>query len=393
MSEEKNIVIAGGGLVGLLAAILLAQNSISIHVLEKNTEVDIYENLAKINRPISLNYRSYLLIKQIGIWENLKSSAQEITSVHVSEQGAFGALRFSAQQSHIPVLGYVVSYKELYEALLTKCQEQCQIEFDCEVQEISQKDDLNTMLCSHNRDYSASLLLAADGIHSKVRSLLEIETECVDQAKVAIPGSVTSSYGIPGMAYQRFTKRGIFAFLPGNLDSYRLVWTMTDKQWQIVSQYDNVELCGVMEEVMGSRLGTVTSVNLTKPMSLQRVTAAEQVAQRAVLLGNAAHTIYPIAAQGFNYSLQEVVLLQQVLQYQQDYGAEVVLQRFNIAAQKRRKELYKILNAIDYFFDYQLPGSSVLRGKLLAIFDYFPGKSALAKRFLGLSACDNQLIQ
>ena len=391
-TNENSVVIVGGGLVGLLAALLLAQDKIAVQVLEKSDEKKLHKRLLEVDRPISLNYRSYLLLKKLGVWEGLKKVASPICHVHVSEKGAYGVLRFSAKQNHIPVLGYVVPYRDLHEELLRQCKEVCDIEFQSEVESVTQSDQSVNLRCCNGLEFESRLLVAADGVHSKVRELLDIATTCIDRGKVAVTGVIDSSCQGDGTAYQRFTTEGIFAILPGFSQKKFLVWTMSDQQWQDVSQYDENKLAEVVESCMGSRLGSIASVQLRVPMPLQRVNAATQVSQRVVLLGNAAHTIYPIAAQGFNYSLQEVILLQQMIHSQCDYGASVVLESFNSVAAAKRKQLYGLLQSIDHYFEYQVPGASFIRGKLLSMLDYLPGKSALAKKFLGISLCDQLLM-
>lgn len=382
----KDITIVGAGLVGKSLAVALAPLDLSITILEnqpKNIKGDINQD-----RPLSLTHASVEILKALEIWPSLQNTAVPIKSVHVSEQSRFGTLCFSAEEMRVPALGYVVSYANLqdalYEAIIAS--ENISIREIKSVEAISQYAEYVSVNFTENgpQEISSKLLIATDGEKSHSRDLLNIPVKKHPSDDVAMIGSLIIDGVHNNRAYERFTKEGTMALLPlANKNEYRFVWTLPKKI------ADNFTEKSIQEQFNQSFANRIAIKQLTKTAQfpLETIIAEQTVKNRAALLGNAAHAIYPLAAQGFNLSLREVAdlaeLIADAVLSEQSLSSEILL-KYATNTAPNQKRIIDITRQISVLFDLPLIGS--LRGMgLLATSLIKPAKFQLARRLMGLA--------
>ncbi len=393
-SQKTNIVIAGAGLIGLSFALSMKNVGSSIQILENHLP-EILTRSENDTRPISLSYGSYRILNALGIWSELENVACPILAVHVSEQGRFGILHFSAEEEKVPVLGYVVPFAKLFKALYHAVSATSEINI-VSIQSIEKIHcDLNgakiEIKTVHGKsDITADLLVAADGTQSSCRDLLGISYREEDNGDVAHIYQLELSDNHDHTAYERFTKMGVLAVLPlYEKNKAQLVWTMTA---QNVKKCERNKILEFLQNAFEGRLSIVGAKKITE-FPLKTVMAEKQIAPSAVLLGNAAHTIYPVAAQGFNLGLQDVAVLSDVLmEAKKNIGDIKILEKYAALTVKHQQAIFNITHQLSGLFELPFIGS--VRGLgLLSTDIIYPLKNKLAKRTMGIAGKMPRLLR
>ncbi len=384
---KSNIVIAGGGLVGVSFALCMPNTHITI--LETHLP-DLLTQSNTNSRPISLSYGSHLILKQLGVWETLEKFACPILSVHISEMGKFGVTRFLAQEQDVKALGFVVPVELLQNILYQNAAEQKNIKF-MSIQSIENitlnKNSADIDIKTHEDKIklSAELLVASDGTNSTCRDLLNINTTKKNSGDQALIYDLILSENHDFTAYERFTKLGVLAILPlFNQKTARLVWTISAIQAEKIESWDEKKLLLFFQEVFEGRL-FISHATKSACFPLQTIIAERQITQSAVLLGNAAHTIYPVAAQGFNLGLRDAFMLSKILNCTENINDFSLLQQYEKKALEHQKIIYKITNQLAGLFELNVPCLGKLRGLGLLGLDLItPLKNQFAERAMGL---------
>ena len=319
-SSDVDIVIIGGGMVGAalaLALVPLASQGLKIMVVEPNPlpkdQVAGFQPSYDA-RASALSYGARLIFERLGVWDKLSVAATPIKNVHVSEKGQFGITRLSHQESKVPALGYVVENRWLGQCLLGVLEQHPEIEFCCPAEVQDMKPAAGGMLLTRRQgnktsEMSTRLAVLADGGRSGLAESLGIETDVQEYGDTAIIANVTPAKNHNNVAWERFTNEGAMALLPLNDSRCALVWSMSHTLAAKRMALSDNEFLGELQNRFGFRMGRFVQVGerTSYPLSLKE--AKEQVRPGLVVLGNAAHSMHPVAGQGFNLSLRDVVAL------------------------------------------------------------------------------------
>lgn len=349
------------------------------------------------DRAIALSYGSKRILDALGLWEKIQPDAQAIRKIHVSDQGHFGFARLDCEEEGVEALGYVVTARDLGKSLLpalTGCEDvqlfcpAMLVDFDVsesagEVSVVVEEDDKKTTL-------TAKLLVAADGGQSRVREQLGIEVRDVAYGQSAIVSNVTAHKPHHNVAYERFTQTGPVALLPMSENRNALVYTVENDELESVMQLSDKSFLEQLQQRFGYRLGRFTRIGKRFSYELRLKEVAEHVRQRIALIGNAAHTVHPIAGQGFNLGLRDVAVLAEVVldaqKQGQDAGTLEVLQRY---ADWRRKDHRSVLTATDSMVRlFTNPLSIVKTARNLGVLaaDILPGaRHWISRQAMGLA--------
>lgn len=369
MGKTYDVIIVGAGLVGASLALALSQQQCRVALLDRRA---LSMGDSSDQRPLSLAYGSQQILVQLGVWSllsGLSGVSQDncaIQQVHVSEQHRFGVTRFRAADYQLPALGYVVRFQQLQSALYQLIMQQKSIEF-YQIDALDQlnasdkQSDITVKIDGQLNTLQANLIIGADGTHSVVRKKLGITTRETDRNEVALTALIELTQPHAGCAYERFTRQGVLAILPLQ-DSYqcRLVWTMPAKQYdQLVTKTD-AELLNTVETVFKYRLGPLKNLQRGgQAYPLKTVIADKRTVPGAVLVGNAAHTIYPLAAQGFNLGLREVAALASVIGDAYAQGRRVdsdSLARYSASRESDEQAIIKLTGSLSRVFAWPLLG-------------------------------------
>jgi len=336
MKDNFDILIIGGGLVGASLAVALRASSLRLGVIEAVPLVASSQP-SYDDRTLALAYGSKRIFESVGVWNEIAPDATPIERIHISDRGHFGITRLSAAEAGLPALGYVVANRALGAALLKMLHGSKQIDWLCpaEMQEIKLTPESASVTVRHNdvsKTLTTRLVIAADGAHSAVRAAMGIEAQRTEYRQSAIVTTVTAGEPHGNTAYERFTDTGPLALLPLTDNRCSVVWSAKADEVPTITGWSDAEFLNHLQDRFGDRLGTFTrpGKRTAYPLALTRV--QEQVRERLALIGNAAHTVHPVAGQGFNLGLRDVAALAEILtdagRVREDIGSLTVLRRY-----------------------------------------------------------------
>ncbi len=394
---QYDIVIVGGGMVGATLAWALEGSSYRAALIEAadigQTPPSSYDE-----RSIVLSYGSSRILQWLDLWPQLVSNAEPIYSIHVSERGRFGVTRIRAQEERVPALGYVISARCLGGVLVPKLMEsgrRLQIYAPAQLKILRQLDEvveLEVEQQGRTEVLRTRLLIAADGADSKVRRLLNVEAKTIDYRQEAIIANVSTQSPHHNIAYERFTNSGPLALLPlkpyaHEANRCAVVWTLhTEEAREVLSLVDGAFL-ERLQHRFGSRLGRLLRCGVRTGYPLTMVNSEFKVKGRAVLIGNAAQTLHPVAGQGFNLALRDAaVLLQCLLDSAGDPGSASLLAGY---CERRGWDQWRAIRFTDglvRLFSNDLQPLMQARGLGILAMDLLPGlRRRLVQQGMGLN--------
>ena len=343
--SSYDIVIVGGGMVGISLALLLrAQKPWKILLIEA-------QDLAIGDSPITgaysssfdarstaLSWSSRTIYQSIGVWPQLKKHLSAIEQIHVSDRGHAGLTRIDAQDANVDALGYVVENQWLGSVLLNQlAATDIQMLGSASVETILPLAGgmrLGVQLAkSEMQTLDAKLVVIADGTGSGTAQKLGIQSQSSAYGQTGIIANISLDQPHGGVAYERFTEQGPMAMLP--LTDFKgrprcaLVWTQPQEMAQELMAADDHSFLEQLQQRFGYRLGQFTQLGERVSYPLALTTVTEQVRRHLVVMGNAAHSLHPVAGQGFNLSLRDAASLADTLSRAGDsIGDLAVLQRY-----------------------------------------------------------------
>lgn len=394
MQSEFDLLIIGGGMVG--ASLARAVSGLGLHIgVVEAIPFDSQAQPSFDDRVIALSWGSRVILETIGIWGDLAMEAEPIRQIHISDRGHFGFTHLNHQDEGVEALGYVATAGALGNALQRDLGKLADVEFICPARLLNfslneHAVEVSLNVAGETRHISTKLLVAADGGDSQVRAQLAIPVTERAYGQTAIIANLTTELPHRGIAYERFTDSGPLAMLPMTEGRYSMVWTARDEQVADLMALSNGDFLEGLQQRFGNRLGRLQSIGerLAYPLRLRRVT--EQVRNRVALIGNAAHTIHPVAGQGFNLGLRDVAVLADVLgdatQARQDPGALKVLERYARWRQRDQQAVALITDGLARLFANPLGPLRLVRNFGLLGLDGLPSlKHLVARQFMGLN--------
>ncbi|MDS7694693.1 2-octaprenyl-6-methoxyphenyl hydroxylase [Acinetobacter soli] len=400
----QHVIIVGGGMVGLSLALMLAKQNIAVKLLEAIQYPDYDdENLAPYHssfdaRNTALSRRSVQIYQKLQLWDALQQHATPILQVHITEEGSFGKARLVASQEKVESFGQVIENAWLGRVLLTQVRQHELIELIDGVKVTSLKQDQDFVYLNAEREHEqlelqAKLVIAADGRDSFCRQALGVGADVRDYDQVAIVTTVQTSKPHEQVGFERFSALGPLALLPLPGESRRsVVWPVkkgTEDEW--LGEHNDQHFLNALQKTYGDRAGTFEKTGRRFSYPLSQVLAHKQAVGRVVLMGNAAHTIHPVAGQGFNLCLRDAdVLVRHLLQQlseSDDIGEPENLLAYEQARLKDQQRVIKFCDSVVRGFSNQNPVLKLLRNTGLVAFDVIPGiKPLVANYAMGLKA-------
>lgn len=316
-ATDTDILIAGGGMVGAALAVALRDTGLRVTVVEavapRGPGQPSFDD-----RSTAVAYTSRRILDSLDAWPALESSACPIERVHVSQQRRLGITRLSAREENLPALGYVVPNRALGSALMGVLEEAPHVQLLTPATVTAVREEGAQIFAAiesagAEQELSARLLVIADGARSPLRDMLGIGARQWDYGQTAIVCNVSTELPHQNVAYERFTREGPMALLPLDRERMALVLVEDSANADAVMALPEEAFIERVQNRFGTRLGAITRAGARSAYPLALVTAEKQVAGRAVILGNAAHSLHPIAGQGFNLSLRDVAVLAEVI--------------------------------------------------------------------------------
>ncbi|MCX7563980.1 2-octaprenyl-6-methoxyphenyl hydroxylase [Xanthomonadaceae bacterium XH05] len=327
METTCDVLIVGSGLVGSSLACALEGAGLRVTLAEATPPVAAAPSSFD-ERNLALARASVNALTALGVWQHIASPPALIRHIHVSSRGDFGAVRLDAAARGLDAFGHVVIARELGQALEARLAglrdttrlrpvrvNGIEIQTDGVVARIER--DAGATTCH------ARLLVAADGTDSAVRTAIGVGADVHDYEQTLFVAVVQAAKAPPATAYERFTPDGPVALLPlggGRLGS---VCTVPAEQADSVAALDDAGYLALLQQRFGWRAGRFSRIGKRSRYAMHKVAAQQLVASRVVLVGNAAQTLHPIGAQGFNLGLRDALTLAELITRAHAEGGDI----------------------------------------------------------------------
>ena len=400
---QYDVVIVGGGMVGASLACALGEAGMSVAVVEA-VAFESQQQPSYDVRTISLSHGSRRILESLGVWPSIETRAVcPIHSIHVSDRGRPGLAHLDRGSAGVDALGYVIENRALGAALLQRIEALDKVELVCpaRVDDIAFDAGAATLACSGEDgafELRGRLVVVADGGRSGLREKLGMRVRTDDYGQTAIVCTVSPGQEHENRAFERFTDTGPLALLPMNDRRCWCVWAARPDQVDELLALDDSDFLARLQHRFGDRLGRFDRVGRRYAYPLARNRVDVHFRDRVVLIGNAAHTVHPVAAQGFNLGLRDVAwlaeTLQSAMQEGRDPGTSGVLQQYASLRERDNRRVTGFTHAMVRLFTNRLPPVVLGRNMGLLLVDLVPEfKSALLRRTMGVSGRQSRLAR
>ncbi len=393
MPVDYDLVIVGGGLAGNCLALALQGNGLKIALIEAQTPEQLHASAAG-DRALALAAGTVQVLDHMGAWSGIAAKAEAIKHIHVSDQGHFGKTRLSAEKSQVTALGYVIAARDI-ESHLTTLVAATETKLFCPARLtglVSGHDNVSMSLKFDNRpiNLTARLLVGADGGQSSVRKLLDITQHTTDYGQTALVTTVKSALPNRNTAYERFTRSGPLALLPISPYHSSVVWTRSHDEAEDLLACPEADFISALQASFGYWLGELCLAAPRRAFPLSLIRAERMMCGRAVIVGNAVHQLHPVAGQGFNLGMRDVVQLADVIreEHQQgnDIGGIAMINRYVQARQKDHNHVINLTDSLVKIFSNDWLALAAARNIGLSVLDRLPlVKTQFTRQAMGLS--------
>ena len=379
--RKHDVVIVGGGLVGASLAIALDRIGVDVALVEATPPGGLPSVFDERN--LSFAEATVNALSALGVMQKLRSPPGLIRRIHVSRSGDFGRVLLEAAGYGRESFGQVVVAREFGQALETRLDELAHLtryrparfvdmaDADAEARRIRIVD------AEGERVLSTRLLVAADGTRSGVRDALGIDAHVHDYAQTLFVARLRAERAPDGTAYERFGDDGPTALLPRGDRHYGVVHGVARDDSDTVSALDDAAFLARIQQAFGWRVGRLLSVGARSAYPVIGVRGSRTIAARAVLVGNAAQTLHPIGAQGFNLGLRDALTLAELIEVDDgDAGADTLLAAYASRREQDRTRTLAFSDGIAKLTADRAPLLRPLRSAGLLALDRLPSAQA-----------------
>ena len=389
--SQCDVIINGAGLIGSSCALALARTGMTVVVLDKSPAFQSPPE--QPTRVSSINHASQNILVHLDVWPDIPTEALNVFErIEVWDALSQGTISFDAATVGLTHLGHIVSNNSICTALhraLNACPNVAMF-FGESPAEITPSESDVAVTLDTKQKLRARLLIGADGALSIVRQLASIAQKESSYGHTAIVATVTPEHPHGACARQRFLPSGPLAFLPLANNQCSIVWSVTLDRADHLLSLDDSAFASELAEAFDHRLGRINEVSKRVGFALVRRHASDYIGQRIALIGDAAHTVHPLAGLGANQGFADAAALAQVasVAYLQnrDFATRAVLRRYE---RWRRGENALVLQLMDGFhalFGSESPTMTGLRATGLNLTDQTPLlKNALMRYAIGLA--------
>jgi 2-octaprenyl-6-methoxyphenol hydroxylase len=387
--REFDVAIVGGGMVGASFALALRATSLRVLLIE-SVPPDSAAQPSFDERTTALGNGSRQIFESLGVWSAMAGESASIRSIHVSDAGRFGVARLDAREQGVHAFGYVVPNRVIGRVLWQALREAPNVTLavPAQLKNATLREEcvlLDVVIDGNVEKIRATVAVAADGAGSVLRASAGIEAAVEDYEQVAIVVNAATETPNTGEAFERFTESGPLAVLPVSGGGYAVVWAVKPERAAVLVSLDEPAFAAELLRAFGWRAGRWTRIGRrnTYPLALSR--AADTVAGRVVLIGNAAQALHPVAGQGFNLGLRDAATLAEMLAgaaASADFSIVLgeLLGKFSAWRDEDRRGVTRFTDSLVKLFGSDTPGLGLVRNFGLLMFDMSPAaKRALSR--------------
>ncbi|MCS2166273.1 2-octaprenyl-6-methoxyphenyl hydroxylase [Scandinavium manionii] len=383
-----SVIIVGGGMTGATLALAISHLSagkLPVHLVEA-VAPDSLAHPGFDARAIALAAGTCQQLARVGIWQALRECATAIRTVHVSDRGHAGFVTLDADDYSLPALGQVVELHDVGQRLFALLRKAPGVSLHCpaRVDSFTRSQDRVDVALDNGVTLSGKLLVAADGSRSSLGEQCGIAWQQQPYEQLAVIANVTTAVPHDGRAFERFTEHGPLAMLPMSDGRCSLVWCHPLENRDEVLSWSDARFCQELQQAFGWRLGRITHSGSRNAYPLSLTTASRAISHRMALVGNAAQTLHPIAGQGFNLGLRDVISLAEMLAQANDPGEYALLSQYQQRRADDKNATVGVTDGLVHLFANRW--APLVAGRnvgLMAMELFTPARDALAQRTLG----------
>lgn len=393
MSESDvrhyDVVIAGGGITGLTLAAALRDTSLRIAIIDQNQPVAVSDEHSL--RVSAINHAALRLFDEVGAFEGMvKLRVSPFREMHVWDSTGVGQIHFDSAELGLDSLGYIIENNVIQHALLAVIEQADTIDWLCpaKIASLELNHSLKRVDLDGGKSLTAHLVVGADGANSLVRQAMCIVLLRRPYKQQAIVCTVATEYDHQQTAWQCFLPTGPLAFLPLQNGQCSVVWSLDQAEAETILALDNAAFAARLEQAFEYRLGSVKAVSSRAMFPLGHGHVDRYVQPGLALLGDAAHTIHPLAGQGANLGISDAACLAKViseaLQARRRWSALYTLRKYERSRKGANQLMEASMTTFKYLFGNDNPFLAELRNAGLNLVDHAaPVKQILIKRALG----------
>ncbi|MEE8370659.1 MAG: UbiH/UbiF/VisC/COQ6 family ubiquinone biosynthesis hydroxylase [Sphingomonadales bacterium] len=372
-----DVVIAGGGLVGLTLGAGLAAQGLSVAVVDRQAAA-VQLDPGFDGRASAIAYASYRMLETLGAWKEMGGEAEAIKEIRVSDGPSLLHLHFDHRELGEGPLGYMVENRHIRHGLfkwadgirtLKLIAPDIVSGYEC-------GEDGARLQLGSGRTITAPLVVAAEGRQSSLRSIAGIGTRIFPYGQVGIVTTIQHELPHMGVAHERFLPDGPFAILPLGGNRASLVWTTSEELAPTIMGLSKRGFDAEVQKRVGGFLGDLTTLDHRWSYPLSLMMAERYTANRLALVGDSAHGIHPIAGQGLNLGLRDVAALIEVLvsahRDGRDLGSDKVLEKYAAWRRVDNLLLMAVTDALTRLFSNDVAAQRMARDAGLAAVNQLP---------------------
>ena len=364
----KDVVIIGGGPIGLMTGLMLAKLNIPSYILESNQS----KKISKDKRALALSNGTRYVLEQLDVWSLLEKLLVKVDKIHTSQKGTFGRTILSKEDIRKEAIAYIISYDDFNDSLKLKIKDNklIRMEQGAEVMKINnhKTNKIIYKKSKKNVEKIFSFLILADGGKSNIEGLNIERSNDLDDYE-AIVTNIKAEQFLKDTAFERFTKKGTIALLPFLNDTYGLVWTGKSSEMSYLKSCSDGDFIKITQDFFGDRVGLFEGIGnrLSFKLSQSRVISIKN--KNVIPVGNAAQIMSPVAGQGFNTGVQDIWSLNKIISSNLNFSYEKIAEEFLKQRVFVKKPSYQFTSTLTSIFSDDLVFINRLRGLSLSIMD------------------------
>ena len=372
--KQVQAIVVGGGCIGLSAALGLANLGKKVLLIDagKPAQVDSDEFGLRVS---AISKASQALFEKLGIWQGIEAQRlAAYTNMDVRDKDSIGSIHFASNELDLSELGHIVENEVIRQALITQCEKNDNLEilFETPYSSIHQTDEQVLVTLASGEPVMAELLIACDGANSAIRSQFKMPITFWDYDHHAIVATVKSQVPHANTARQVFLPTGPLAFLPlPEQNTHSIVWSTSPEHAKQLLAMEEGEFNKALTAAFDSELGLcrVNSQRLSFPLKMRY--ARKWVENRVMLMGDAAHTIHPLAGLGMNLGLKDVAKLLQLAADDQSsvFANGKLLRQYEMARKADAQTHIAMMQGLKELFEGSNPVKKLIRGIGLNVVD------------------------
>ncbi|EFB1495681.1 FAD-dependent 2-octaprenylphenol hydroxylase [Escherichia coli] len=392
--QSVDVAIVGGGMVGLTVACGLQGSGLRVAVLEQRVPEPLAADAPPQLRVSAINAASEKLLTRLGVWQDILSRrASCYHGMEVWDKDSFGHISFDDQSMGYSHLGHIVENSVIHYALWNKAQQSSDITLlaPAELQQVAWGENETFLTLKDGSMLTARLVIGADGANSWLRNKADIPLTFWDYQHHALVATIRTEEPHDAVARQVFHGEGILAFLPlSDPHLCSIVWSLSPEEAQRMQQASEDEFNRALNIAFDNRLGLCKVESARQVFPLTGRYARQFAAHRLVLVGDAAHTIHPLAGQGVNLGFMDaaelIAELKRLHRQGKDIGQYIYLRRYERSRKHSAALMLAGMQGFRDLFSGTKPAKKLLRDIGLKLADTLPGvKPQLIRQAMGLN--------